>query len=249
MFDDVRAMDDASCDQENFSAMVLMVERNPEEHLIRRFTGRGNKPDPEEESCPVYDIDNEEEESMPIYDTDIEDFIEEEEGFVGKGGFGGEEDNIEDVVVVANDLCSLMIQTILSVDFEEDINTKSHELMLRYKSWNSSLRVDSGSSICGVPTLIPVCGWFVWEWLASLEHVLTALIEVEGLDEHWGSTIVGRGPLIMPGFFGVSVTKLATGLLIDGSSCDRIDMVIKDLDLEPKIDAMMRAPIMNISYF
>ncbi|GJS37621.1 paired amphipathic helix protein Sin3-like protein 3 isoform X1 [Tanacetum coccineum] len=32
----------------------------------------------EEESCPVYDTDNEEEESMPIYDTDIEDVIEEE---------------------------------------------------------------------------------------------------------------------------------------------------------------------------
>nr|GEX02310.1 hypothetical protein [Tanacetum cinerariifolium] len=58
----------------------------------------------EEESCPVYDIDNEEEESMPVYDTDIKDVIEEEEGFVGKGGFGGEEDNIEDVVVLANDL-------------------------------------------------------------------------------------------------------------------------------------------------
>nr|GEV02122.1 retrovirus-related Pol polyprotein from transposon TNT 1-94 [Tanacetum cinerariifolium] len=39
----------------------------------------------EEESCPVYDIDNEEEESMPVYDTDIEDVIKEEEGFVGKG--------------------------------------------------------------------------------------------------------------------------------------------------------------------
>ncbi|GJU77534.1 hypothetical protein Tco_1274604 [Tanacetum coccineum] len=88
----------------------------------------------EEESCPVYDTDNEEEESMPVYDTDIEDVIEEEEGFVGKGGFGGEEDNIEDVVVVANDLCSSMIQTILSVDFEEDINTKSHELMSFGKS-------------------------------------------------------------------------------------------------------------------
>ncbi|GJS98282.1 putative reverse transcriptase domain-containing protein [Tanacetum coccineum] len=42
------------------------------------------------------------------------------------------------------------------------------------------------------------------------------------------------------GFFGVSVTKLTTGRLIDGSSCGGIDMVIKDLDLEPNIDAMMR---------
>ncbi|GJR11480.1 hypothetical protein Tco_0794132 [Tanacetum coccineum] len=167
--------------------MVLMVERNRGEHLIRRFAERGNEPDPrdvkiatlsngfknsssrsysrtrrqkrrklsptsgtmgqrtsillaketlwdeeeeypfvnkypsfqeepimlvEEESCPVYDTDNEEEESMPVYDTDIEDIIEEEEGFVGKRGFGGEEDNIEVVVVVANDLCSSMFQTI-----------------------------------------------------------------------------------------------------------------------------------------
>nr|GEY77240.1 AP2/ERF and B3 domain-containing transcription factor At1g50680-like [Tanacetum cinerariifolium] len=44
-------------------------------------------------------------------------------------GFGGEEENIEDIVVVANDLCSSMIQNILSVDFEEDINIKSYELM------------------------------------------------------------------------------------------------------------------------
>ncbi|GJY47890.1 hypothetical protein Tco_0437846 [Tanacetum coccineum] len=34
--------------------------------------------------------------------------------------------------------------------------------------------------------------------------------------------------------------KLATGRLIDGSPYGGIDMVIKDLDLEPKIDAMMR---------
>ncbi|GJT78006.1 hypothetical protein Tco_1044731 [Tanacetum coccineum] len=89
----------------------------------------------EDELCPIYDTDNEEEEeSMPAYDTDIEDVIGEEERFVGKRGFSGEEDNIEDVVVVANDLCSSMIQTILSVDFEEDINTKSHELMSFGKS-------------------------------------------------------------------------------------------------------------------
>nr|GEW98484.1 hypothetical protein [Tanacetum cinerariifolium] len=57
----------------------------------------------------VFDDDQYEEELMPVYDTTIEDVIEEEEGFVRKGGFGGKEDNIEDVVVVVNDLCSLMI--------------------------------------------------------------------------------------------------------------------------------------------
>ncbi|GJZ45485.1 hypothetical protein Tco_0593081 [Tanacetum coccineum] len=88
----------------------------------------------EEKSCPVYDTDNKEEESMPIYDTDIEDVIEEEEGFFRKGGFGGEEDNIEYIVVVANDICSSMIQTTLSVYVEEDVNTKLHELMSFGKS-------------------------------------------------------------------------------------------------------------------
>ncbi|GJU57603.1 hypothetical protein Tco_1235369 [Tanacetum coccineum] len=33
---------------------------------------------------------------------------------------------------------------------------------------------------------------------------------------------------------------LTTSRLIDGSPCSKIDMVIKDLDLEPNIDAMMR---------
>nr|GEU40204.1 cyclic nucleotide-binding domain-containing protein [Tanacetum cinerariifolium] len=88
----------------------------------------------ETESEPIiWDIGDEEEEKNES-DTDIEDVIEEEERFVRKGEFGEEEDNIEDVVVVANDLCSSMIQTILSVDFEEDINTKSHELVSFGKS-------------------------------------------------------------------------------------------------------------------
>ncbi|GJW46997.1 hypothetical protein Tco_0078643 [Tanacetum coccineum] len=86
------------------------------------------------EGPPIFDDDRYEEESMPVYDTDIEDVIKEEEGFIEKGGFGGKKDNIEDVVVVANDLCSSMIQTTLNVDFEEDINTKSHELVSFAKS-------------------------------------------------------------------------------------------------------------------
>ncbi|GJZ40167.1 hypothetical protein Tco_0586730 [Tanacetum coccineum] len=38
----------------------------------------------EDESCPVYDTDNEEEESMPVYDTDIEDVIERKKHLLGK---------------------------------------------------------------------------------------------------------------------------------------------------------------------
>nr|GEX01833.1 hypothetical protein [Tanacetum cinerariifolium] len=71
------------------------------------------------------------EESCLVYDSDIEDFIEEEEGFVGKEGFGGEEDNIKDIVVVANDLCSSMIQTTLSVNFSKTIDSNPHDLISR----------------------------------------------------------------------------------------------------------------------
>nr|GEV21261.1 MAK10-like protein [Tanacetum cinerariifolium] len=58
----------------------------------------------EDESCPVYNTSNEEEESRLVYDTDIEDVIEEEEGLVGKGRIGGEEDNIEDFEALENQL-------------------------------------------------------------------------------------------------------------------------------------------------
>ncbi|GKE00890.1 hypothetical protein Tco_1388873 [Tanacetum coccineum] len=34
--------------------------------------------------------------------------------------------------------------------------------------------------------------------------------------------------------------KLTTGRLVNGSYYDGIDMVIKNLDLEPKVDAIMR---------
>ncbi|GKA80103.1 hypothetical protein Tco_0786699 [Tanacetum coccineum] len=102
----------------------------------RRGDHNGRRSEGEESENPFFQgvVLGVEEESMPVYDTDIEDVIEEEEGFVRKGGFGGEEDNIEDIVVVANDLCSPMIQTSLSVYFEEYINKKSHELMSFGKS-------------------------------------------------------------------------------------------------------------------
>ncbi|GJZ05212.1 hypothetical protein Tco_0538487 [Tanacetum coccineum] len=40
--------------------------------------------------------------------------------------------------------------------------------------------------------------------------------------------------------FHAILSILAIGQLVNGSSCDGIDMVIKDLDLEPKVDAMMK---------
>nr|GEX20453.1 putative reverse transcriptase domain-containing protein [Tanacetum cinerariifolium] len=98
----------------------------------------------------VLDDDQYEKESMPVYDTDIKNVIEEEEGFIGKRGFGGEENNIEDIVVVATNICSSMIQTNLSVDVEEDVNTKSHELILNRFSYLSFIlratSVGDGSS-------------------------------------------------------------------------------------------------------
>ncbi|GJS01916.1 hypothetical protein Tco_0318424 [Tanacetum coccineum] len=83
------------------------------------------------EGPPVFDDDQYEEESMPLYDTDIEDVIEEEEGFIGKGTFGGEEDNIEDVVVVANDLCSSMIQTtLINLSHRRDLCQSEYPMLM-----------------------------------------------------------------------------------------------------------------------
>nr|GEW71102.1 hypothetical protein [Tanacetum cinerariifolium] len=75
---------------------------------------------------------NEGEESKnPFFEGDDSSLFAELEEWEG---FGGEEDIIEDVVVVANDICSSINQTTLGVNFEEDINTKSHELMSFGKS-------------------------------------------------------------------------------------------------------------------
>nr|GEX92989.1 hypothetical protein [Tanacetum cinerariifolium] len=79
------------------------------------------------EEAPVFDDDQFKEESMPVYDTDFEDAIEEEEEFARKGGFDVEEDNIEDVVVVANDLCSSMIQTSINVNFSKTVDSNPLE--------------------------------------------------------------------------------------------------------------------------
>ncbi|GJZ27146.1 hypothetical protein Tco_0571399 [Tanacetum coccineum] len=125
-------------DKETESEPIIWDIRDEEEEypFVNKYPSFQEEPIVlvEEKSCPIYDIDNEEEESMPVYDTDIEDVIEEEEGFVRKRGFGREEDNIEDIVVVANDIYSSMIQTTLSVDVVEGVNTKSHELMSFRKS-------------------------------------------------------------------------------------------------------------------
>ncbi|GJR77939.1 hypothetical protein Tco_0090304, partial [Tanacetum coccineum] len=145
-------------------AFDILKAKNRGENLIRRFVGRGNELDPRDINItslkqqiqglefsqlqldsPAEEAETESnvwddalEDVNPFgggipgfhmntmitlfYDTDIKDVTEDEEY------------NIEDVVVEVNDLCSLMIQTILSVDFEKDINTKSHELMSFGKS-------------------------------------------------------------------------------------------------------------------
>ncbi|GJR39670.1 ty3-gypsy retrotransposon protein [Tanacetum coccineum] len=113
------------------------------------------------EEALVFNDDQFKEESMPVYDTDIEDVIEEEEGFVGKGGFSEEEENMEDIVVVANDLCSSMIQTTLSVDFSKTINPNPHELIwsilhqydyeISYKKGSENIIADALSRVeCSV---------------------------------------------------------------------------------------------------
>ncbi|GKE41676.1 hypothetical protein Tco_1468960, partial [Tanacetum coccineum] len=89
--------------------------------------------DDDYEEAPVFNDDQFEEESMPVYDTDIEYVsLKEKKDLLGRG-FGEEEENMEDVVVVANDLCSSMIQTTLSVDFSKTIDSNPHELIWSQK--------------------------------------------------------------------------------------------------------------------
>ncbi|GKD44667.1 hypothetical protein Tco_1269312 [Tanacetum coccineum] len=47
------------------------------------------------EGPPVFDDDQYEKESMLVYDSDIEDVIEEEEGFIEKGRFGGKKTTLK----------------------------------------------------------------------------------------------------------------------------------------------------------
>ncbi|GJW23647.1 hypothetical protein Tco_0034269 [Tanacetum coccineum] len=47
------------------------------------------------EGPPVFDDDQYEEKTMPVNDTDIVDVLEEEEGFIRKGGFGGEKTTLK----------------------------------------------------------------------------------------------------------------------------------------------------------
>ncbi|GJW55890.1 putative nucleotidyltransferase, ribonuclease H [Tanacetum coccineum] len=53
----------------------------------------------------------------------------------GKEDLVGEEDNIEDVVVVVNDLFSLLIQTTVSVDFSKIVDLNPHELIWLQKGY------------------------------------------------------------------------------------------------------------------
>ncbi|GKD62971.1 hypothetical protein Tco_1305079 [Tanacetum coccineum] len=61
-------------------AEETLGDEEEEYHFVNKYQSFQEEPIVlvEEESCPVYDTDNEEKESMPVYDTDIEDVIEEE---------------------------------------------------------------------------------------------------------------------------------------------------------------------------
>nr|GEZ25305.1 hypothetical protein [Tanacetum cinerariifolium] len=64
-----------------------------------------------------------------------------------------------------------------------------------------------------------------WDTLCCLGWIVMALIKPWIWVEHYGSSVG----------------------LVNGSSCDGIDMVIKDLYLEPKVDAMMRISLRSFA--
>nr|GEW79757.1 hypothetical protein [Tanacetum cinerariifolium] len=68
---------------------------------------------------------------------------------------------------------------------------ESPNLQGRVHSMGSSIMEDA-SSCTNVDLFLPsskLSTWLGWEMFACVEHVLIALIEVEGCDEHWGSIV------------------------------------------------------------
>nr|GEU36260.1 hypothetical protein [Tanacetum cinerariifolium] len=87
-----------------------------------------------------YGVADDDYEEAPIFDDDqYKDVIKEEEGFVDiydtniEAIIDGEENNMEDVVVVANDLYSSKIQTAVSVNFSKTVDSNPQELILLKK--------------------------------------------------------------------------------------------------------------------
>ncbi|GJY89683.1 zinc finger, CCHC-type containing protein [Tanacetum coccineum] len=97
--------------------------------------------------------------------------------------------------------------------------------------------------------MCPAEVWFLLPSTGGVIEVSWYLVQSEFLTSHfidliWGSDLVYLSRLCRSKMSyhqaldlmrrRDSVTKLTTGRLVNGSSCDRIDMVIKKLDLEPK---------------
>nr|GEU80410.1 hypothetical protein [Tanacetum cinerariifolium] len=96
-------------------------------------------------------------------------------------------------LVSANNLMLSFLKTYNGIMFTHD--PKSAKVSKGYESLNLKGRVNSpGSSILvdtspwtNADPFLPsskLSTWLVWEMFASVEHVLMALIEVEGYDEH-----------------------------------------------------------------
>nr|GEU45930.1 hypothetical protein [Tanacetum cinerariifolium] len=84
-----------------------------------------------------------------------------------------------------------------------------------YEKRRSNLPVSGGQSVSQTD-------WQKPQSVVSEQDVLSSSVELD------------FRALLNARFFGVEVTKLTTGRLVNGSSCDDIDVVIKILDLEPK---------------
>nr|GEW27349.1 integrase, catalytic core [Tanacetum cinerariifolium] len=72
---------DLELEQLDVKTAFLYGDEEEEYPFVNKYLNFQEEPimSVEEESCPVYDIDNKEEESMPVYDTNIEEVIEEED--------------------------------------------------------------------------------------------------------------------------------------------------------------------------
>ncbi|GJU81157.1 hypothetical protein Tco_1283522 [Tanacetum coccineum] len=84
--------------------------------------------------------------------------------------------------------------------------------------------------------MCPVEVWFLLLGVGGIIEISLVLVVSE--QDELPSSIELDFQARLDGGQIVKVTKLTTGRLVDGSSCDGINMVIKNLDLEPKVYAM-----------
>ncbi|GKA59016.1 hypothetical protein Tco_0758329 [Tanacetum coccineum] len=143
------------------------------------------------------------------------------------------------------------------------VKFSSNDPVVHHSGHDIKRRVEVDLVSSGLSSSCSPSGSLTWDSLGCLGQIVMALIELDICVEHCGlllglkvvseqdelplsirldfrARLVRVVRNVLSGQSRGQVTKLTTGRLVNGSSSDGIDMIIKKLDLEPKVYAMMR---------